>query len=412
MQLRPLSGRIANVVIGIAMTALALLLGRDSATQGWPPLDPTGYALIVLVNLPALVRTRFPVAVFAVTQTGFVVYVCLGYWPVVNSLATLLATFTLASLRPARISAPGAVITGLTWLGAGLLDEVRGDHGSLAAAAGQAVVFPAVLWWFGTLARKTTELTRELAAEQEQRALREIAAERSRIARELHDVVAHHMAVISVQAGLARFVFDSDPATARGALDTIADTGAEALDEMRRMLALLRESDEPGAPERPMPGLQRLADLLARVRAGGTPVELTVRGTARPLGPGADLCAYRVIQESLTNVLKHAPGAAARIDVHYEPKALTVEITDDGEGAVPAGVPAGSGHGLIGMRERAKLYGGRVDTGPREDGRGFAVRLTLPLSARSGAPSAADRRDGADGVGPGGGRLPPSGPEG
>ncbi|MFC8587075.1 hypothetical protein ACFUGD_21390 [Streptomyces sp. NPDC057217] len=122
MKLRPPRSPLVNALMGIAMTGLALLLGQDAAAQRWPVLDPVAYALILVVNLPAVVRTRFPVAVFVLAQSGFAVYVSLGYWPVVNSLATLLATYTLASERPARISVPGAAITGLTWLGAGLLD--------------------------------------------------------------------------------------------------------------------------------------------------------------------------------------------------------------------------------------------------------------------------------------------------
>ncbi|WP_063885316.1 MULTISPECIES: sensor histidine kinase [unclassified Streptomyces] len=409
MKPRPPRGPLANVLIGVAMTGLALLLGQDATAQGWPALDAPACALVVVVNLPAVVRTRFPVAVFLLAQSGFAVYVSLGYWPVVNSLATLLATYTLASERPARISVPGAALTGLTWLGAGVLNEAYGWHrGSLTAAAGQAVVFPAVLWWFGALSRKATELTRALAAEQEERALREVAYERGRIARELHDVVAHHMAVISVQSGLARFVFDSDPATARAALDTIADTGTEALDELRRMLTLLREGTDPRAPDRPMPGLARLGELVARVGAGGTPVALTVEGVPRPIGSGADLCAYRVVQESLTNVLKHAPGAATEVVVRYGSRHLEVDVTNEGGRTIPAHMPAGTGHGLIGMRERAKLYGGRIDIGPRDEGDGFAVRLTLPLTAQAGAPPATGRRGGP---GPDD-RLPPAVREG
>lgn len=409
MKLRPLRGPLVNALIGVAMTGLALLLGQDATAEDWPALDPSAYALVVVVNLPAMVRTRFPVAVFVLAQSGFAVYAALGYWPVVNSLATLLATYTLASERPARISVPGAAVTGLTWLGAGLLNELYGWHdGSLASAAGQAVVFPAVLWWFGALSRRTTELTRALALEQEERARREVAYERGRIARELHDVVAHHMAVISVQSGLARFVFDSDPATARAALDTIADTGTEALDELRRMLTLLREGTDPRAPDRPMPGLARLDELAARVGAGGTPVALTVEGVPRPIGSGADLCAYRVVQESLTNVLKHAPGAATEVVVRYGPRYLEVAVTNEGGRTIPAHLPTGTGHGLIGMRERAKLYGGRIDIGPRDDGDGFAVRLTLPLTARAGALPATGRRGGPDPDD----RLPPAPREG
>jgi signal transduction histidine kinase len=153
------------------------------------------------------------------------------------------------------------------------------------------------------------------------------------------------------------------------------------------MLQVLREEDlagtgggGDGAPAAPMPGLDRVEDLVRRVRAGGVPVELRVEGEPRPLAPGVDLCAYRVVQEALTNVLKHARHAEAVVEVRYLPQHVTVSVTDDGEGVIPDRVAGGGGHGLLGMRERAKLYGGTISIGPRNEG-GFAVRLTLPTSA-------------------------------
>lgn len=292
----------------------------------------------------------------------------------------MLAVYTLASTSPARLSLSYGALTGGLWIYAGALSH----SDSMPSVVGQAVVFFAVLWRFGYTVRRSAELSRRLHAEQAERARRQVVEERGRIARELHDVVAHHMSVISVQAGLAGFVFSSDPPTARGALDTISAAAREALDELRRMLQVLRHEDTEaeGAPAAPMPGLARLGDVAERVRAGGVPVELRVEGEPRPLAPGVELCAYRVVQEALTNVLKHARGASAHVELCYQEHQVRVSVPNDGTGREPDRVRVRGGHGLIGMRERAKLYGGTIDIGPGSEG-GFAVRLTLPTSARA-----------------------------
>ncbi|GGW30365.1 ATPase [Streptomyces lucensis JCM 4490] len=376
--MRPRSPRpiVVDTLIACAMTAVAVLLGRESRSQGWPEPDARAYALVALAHLPVALRGRRPVAVFAAVEAAAAVYVTLGYWPVVCTFGSMLALYTVASVRPVRTALVCAACMSALWVYAGVVSHSP----SMASVLGQALLYCSVLVWFGHLARRSAELTRRLREEQAERARRAVAEERGRIARELHDVVAHHMSVISVQAGLARFVFDSDPAKARGALGTIGDTSGEALEELRRMLQVLREED-PEAPRRaPMPTLARLGELLGRVRAGGLPVDLAVEGAERPLPPGVELCAYRVVQEALTNVLKHAGPARARVELRYGAHELTVRVTDDGEGVPPAAVPRGGGHGLIGMRERARLYGGTIAVGPRP-GRGYEVRLTLPTSA-------------------------------
>jgi signal transduction histidine kinase len=382
---RPL---VVDAVIALGMCAVALLLGRESAAQGWPALDARAHGLVALAQLPVALRGRWPLGVFAVVQSTSLAYASLGYWPVVCTFGPMLALYTVASVRPARVAVGCAAVLAAAWVYAGAVTE-GSDMGSVT---GQAVLYSAVLVWFGTLARRSGELTRRLRAEQAERARRAVAEERGRIARELHDVVAHHMSVVSVQAGLARFVFDADPATARAALTTIADTSGEALEELRRMLQVLRDPDPDSPESAPMPTLDRLGDLVERVRAGGVPVDLVVHGTPRPFAPGTELCAYRVVQEALTNVLKHARTARARVELHYRQHELHIAVTDDGKGAHSrqaasrargvdsAEVPAGAGHGLIGMWERAKLYGGTLSAGPDAEG-GFAVRLTLPASA-------------------------------
>ncbi|MFF1715487.1 sensor histidine kinase [Streptomyces sp. NPDC058268] len=376
MRMRPL---VADTSIAVALTTVAVLLGQESAKQGWPELDVRGYVLVALVNVPIVARSRAPLTVLTVVYLAWIAYVTVGYWPVVNTFGPMLAVYTVASLKPPRVSLPCAALMSAVWIYAGAISE----GATMASVTGQAIGFPLVIWRFGHVARRSAELARQLKREQDERARREVAEERGRIARELHDVVAHHMSVISVQAGLAKFVFTSDPATAHAALSTISGTSGEALEELRRMLRVLRAREEgDGAPDAPMPGLARLGEMVERVRAGGVAVELRVEGTPRQLAPGVELCAYRVVQEALTNVLRHARGAGALVELRYQPHHVTVSVTNDGEGVIPDRVGTGSGHGLIGMRERAKLYGGTISIGPRSEG-GFAVRLTLPTSAQA-----------------------------
>jgi signal transduction histidine kinase len=377
MRMRTPRPLVADTLIALVMVWVAVRLGQESVAQGWPELDVCAYALLALAHLPVALRRKAPLAVFAAVQLAGLAYISLGFWPVVSAFGSMLALYTVASAYPARIAVGCAGVMIAKWVYVGVIS----DSLSAGLVMGQALLFNTVLVWSGALARRSRELAQQLRAEQADRIRREVAAERGRIARELHDVVAHHMAVISVQAGLARFVLDSDVTTARGALASIENTSGEALEELRRMLRVLREHDLGGAePAAPMPNLARLDDLLDRVRAGGVPVELSVQGTVRPLAPGVELCAYRVVQEALTNVLKHTRHAGAQVRLDYLRHELKVTVTDGGEGVFSDRAPEGGGHGLMGMRERAKLYGGTISVGPRAEG-GFAVRLTLPTVA-------------------------------
>ncbi|MFD0053528.1 sensor histidine kinase [Streptomyces sp. NPDC127168] len=376
MRLHPLA---ADGLIAAALTTVAVLLGTEAVAQGWPALDPRAWSLVALLTLPLALRTRAPVTVCLAVHVCWALYVTLGYWPVVGSFGPMLALYTVASLRPTRTAAACAALLAGVWVYAGVVAGAE----AMASVVGQAVGFPLVLWRFGYVARRTADLTRRLRAEQADRARREVAEERVRIARELHDVVAHHIAVINVQAGLARFVFHSDARTARTALDTVEGASGEALAELRRMLGLLRAEGVQGADGAPAPGLGQLDEMVTRVRAGGVRVELRTTGVPRPLPSGMQLCVYRVVQEALTNVLKHAPGADATVELAYRTGEVTVTVTDDGrtagprEGADSDTIAERGGHGLIGMRERAKLYGGTIVVGPRGEG-GFGVLLTLP----------------------------------
>ncbi|WP_404952685.1 sensor histidine kinase [Streptomyces sp. 147326] len=249
----------------------------------------------------------------------------------------------------------------------------------------------------------TAELTFQLRRQQEENARRALTEERVRIARELHDVVAHHMSVISLQAGVASYVFPTNPELSRQALDTIAGASREALEEMRRMLVLLRVGQE-GLPEgsvdpddaddaledggayAPAPGLGLLDPLLERVRGAGVRATMEVVGSPTPLPQGMALCVYRVIQEALTNVLKHAGPTRADVTIRYETRTIEVCVVDEGIGGLPPNTSMTPGHGLIGMVERAKIYGGTVTAGPRALG-GFEVRLVLPAPATGDRPT-------------------------
>jgi signal transduction histidine kinase len=368
---------VVDTLIALIVVSVAVRRGQDSDAVGWPDLDARAYGLLMLAHLPLVLRSRAPIAVFGAVLGASVVYISLGYWPVISTFGTMLALYTVTSLRSARQAVGCGAAMVAVWVYSGVIVN---DVLDPVLAVAQAMLYCAVVLWFGTLARRTRESAQRLRVEQAERARREVAEERGRIARELHDVVAHHMAVVSVQAGLARFVFDSNAATALGALRTIEDASGEALEELRRMLQILRQQDQGDDDSAgPMPTLGDLADLVDRIRAGGVPVELSIEGTVRPLAPGVELCAYRVIQEALTNVLKHTGQANARVQVQYREHELLVTVMDDGKGTIGGSIAEG-GHGLLGMRERARIYGGSISAGPRAEG-GFAVCLKLPTSA-------------------------------
>jgi len=238
---------------------------------------------------------------------------------------------------------------------------------------------PVVIGWLlGAYLRELRERARRAEREREERAAAAVVSERARIARELHDIVSHNVSVMVVQAEAAEEMLERDkPDRARAPVRKIEETGRAALTDMRRLLGVLREGDARPALN-PQPGIANLELLLAKVREAGLPVELEVQGTPVPLSPGVDLSAYRIVQEALTNALKYAGRARARVLVRFMPGALELEVTDDGAGA--DGVGGGGGQGLVGMRERVALFGGELEAGPRLEG-GYRVYARLPLGA-------------------------------
>jgi signal transduction histidine kinase len=237
-------------------------------------------------------------------------------------------------------------------------------------------------WAAGWLVRQRAAQARRAVAESGELARAAVGEERTRIARELHDVVAHSVSIIAVQAGAAEELLEREPERARAHLASVRRTAREAMSEMRRVLEVLR-TDEPRYA--PQPGLARLPELLEDVRAAQVAVEFVEQGERPHLAPGLDLVVFRVIQESLTNVRKHAVGASARVWLRYAPKRLELEVTNTAAsaGVDPAPGLNGAGHGLIGMRERVLLFGGSFEAAPSSDG-SFRVRATLPLEEVSG----------------------------
>ncbi|NRN71444.1 Two-component sensor histidine kinase [Kibdelosporangium sp. 4NS15] len=365
-----------DVAIAVAMVAIAWLVGRQYSPQSWGT-DPVAYGLTALIFLPFAVRRRAPVLVLAVSNSALVVFLAFDHNQVaLNFWGPVLLLYTVASLRPPRITALCTVTVVPVLLWAALVSNL-----AWYIAVAEAVVIPLTAWMMGNVGRELdlrnrqlAVLTEQLRIEQELRTERAVTEERVRIARELHDVVAHHMSVIAVQTGLAGYVFDDDPPTARAAVNTIAATSREALGEMRRLLMLLRTDDDPGDTAL---SLAHLPELASRMHATGLPVTLDMNpADIEQLPSGLQLCAYRVVQEALTNVIKHAGLAATNVQVRREADRLTVRITN--ERGTPSGDGSGTGHGLKNMRERAALYSGILSAGQQADG-GFVVELTLPI---------------------------------
>jgi signal transduction histidine kinase len=289
----------------------------------------------------------------------------------------IVAIYSVAAYVPARRAIAGLLFV-LGVFGVGMVIEGKPED----------ILFVGVIcggvWGTGRLAyarQETADAMADRAAiaerEREERARAAVAEERARIARELHDVVAHSISVMVVQAGAERRALgDERPETAE-VLATIEQTGRGTLAEMRRLLGMLRRSDDE-IELAPQPSMEHIDRLVEQVREAGLPVALDIEGDRVPLAAGVDLSAYRIVQEALTNALKHAGPASARVTVRYGRDDLELEIVDDGSG--PAnGNGDGSGHGLIGMRERVHLFGGNVAAGARREG-GYAVRARLPIA--------------------------------
>jgi signal transduction histidine kinase len=341
-----------------------------------------GCGLVLLHTLPLAARRRFPLAVLAASVASGVAFVALDLAPDILWVAIPVAVYSVAAygdrwvaLAGLAVAEAGLAVVQLTPGRTGVNTWV-GNMGFLAAA-----------WLLGHFVGvrrlyvlQLEERTAELEQAREELARRAVVEERLRLARELHDVVAHAMSVIAVQSGVGAHVANTQPKEAAKALTAIEATSRAALEELRRLLGVLRQADEPQGDLAPVPGLADLEGLLAELAKAGLAVKLRVNGTRPPVPAGVDLSAYRIVQEALTNVVKHAGSARAQVMVGYGDQDIRVEVIDDGNAVTSVSDGrVGTGHGLIGMRERVQAFGGDLEVGPRPGG-GFRVAARLPLA--------------------------------
>nr|WP_245771536.1 sensor histidine kinase [Actinacidiphila guanduensis] len=344
-------------------------------------LGPFAYVLLLAGPAMLLLRRRHPVAVTAGIGAATLLYTVLGYpyGPVFGSLVVAFFSAVAAGHRKAALTVAALVFAGHTLVGTWLYRWLppSGDHGvSWTQVSGVGAWLLAVLAAAELYRVRREQMERE-RRERAEAARRRADEERLRIARELHDVLAHSISVINVQAGVALALMDERPEQARTALTTIKAASKEALGEVRQVLGTLRAPGE--APRSPAPGLDRLPELVQQATAAGLAVEVTVDGRRAGLPPGTDLAAFRIVQEALTNIVRHSGSRTARVRLSYAPGSVEVLVDDDGPAV--AGGESGGGNGLVGMRERATALGGTLDAGTRPDG-GFRIRAVLPRAAR------------------------------
>jgi signal transduction histidine kinase len=381
-----------------AATAVTLLTMLTAVTlrEGEARVpDATLLTFTLLAWLPQLVRTRWPRAVLAAVTLVETLHLVLVPWvdPDLSSpvpvatyqpvpLGTMVAVYTLAVRGPRLVAwTAGAVATLQLFIASLLARPLELINTDLVMA--QLVILATGL---GALVAGRRERVAQTVREREAEMHAAVAEERLRIARELHDVLAHNLTLVNAQAGVAGYLLQTDPDAAAAALTDITRHTARAIDELRATVGLLRQAGPDGtdatsaADLRPMPDLSQLDALVAEFRRTGMAVEAAHTGAARALGAATELAVYRIVQEALTNAAKHAPGAAATVSLHWTDDELTVRVENGRSTASPGPHPPGTGHGIIGMRERTRAVGGHLDAGSAADG-GFVVAATLPIRA-------------------------------
>jgi len=383
-----------DVALALFITVMQVqgTVARVAAEGALRPLSDVGnlgFALLVVSGLALAVRRRWPVAVFVTVALASLVYYGFDFPDGPGWLAVFFSLYSLAAYGDGRrslaIAGAGIAVLAVGWLVAGADVEPRAAIGwvffrigaaVMSAALGESVRSRRVI---AVEAQKRAELA-ERTREEEARA--RVDAERLRIAREVHDTVAHAIAIINVQAGVTAHVLDKRPEQARDALKTIEQTSSRALREMRAILGVLRDGDDDRAP---YPGLEQIGELAAKARAAGLDVTLEATAPAAPLPSAVGSAAYRILQESITNVIRHAGPTRVRVALRPGTDVLEIRVTDEGRGAGSGHAPdarevtaAGPGRGILGMRERCRLLGGDLHASPTPEG-GFEVTARLPL---------------------------------
>jgi signal transduction histidine kinase len=373
---------IADALLAAAVTVMVLVdLASPTDAVGVRPTDALAVVLSLLQTLPLAFRRRAPLPSFILILLGVSLYYPLGYEVTDGTLATFVGVYTVAAYegRPKSLVGLGLLALGMTWY---WLTRAEPFDPTTPVWIG---ILGLLSWGLGEFVRTRRAYTAEVEALAERldraRALEARQAawqERARLARELHDVIGHTVNVMVIQAGAGRRTLASDRGQTERAFQTIESIGREALDELDRLLGILRtEEDEPDLP--PQPGLGELRALAGRVEDAGLPVEITIEGDQVPLPRSLDQSAYRIIQEALTNALRHAGGTIAHVAVRYRKDQLELEVANDGRENRRPRNHQGGGRGLIGIRERVALFGGELEAGPRAGG-GFVVRCRFPLT--------------------------------
>ncbi|MFB4303122.1 sensor histidine kinase [Actinomadura sp. NTSP31] len=364
-----------------AVFAVPVLLMTVLEPISEPPDSLVAWFLAIGLLAPLVLRRTRPRTAYAAVALVALLQVVVNQVPMAPDLGILMCMYTLA----AGSSLWWGIAAGLvTEMGAGILAfRYASGFRDQLASWWMVSVCVAGVWLLGLYMRtrraylaSLEERAARLERERDTEVQMAMAGERARIARELHDVVAHNVSVIVVQSDGASFAIESDPGRAKRAMETISSTGRQALAEMRRMLGVLRESDTGGSYA-PQPGVAQLSELVGQLRSSGLPVSLEIDGVPVEMSEGRQLTVFRIVQEALTNTLKHGGAkVTAKVGLHYFDDAVEIEVSDDGRGA--AAISDGRGHGLVGMRERVAVYGGDVEAGPRPGG-GFTVRARIPI---------------------------------
>ena len=372
---------VADALLGCGLALLMLGAGfaADVRAEGFKEPSWVWVLLTLVETLPLALRRRHSVAVFWVVGGVTILNSALDY--ATPGFGPLVATYTVAAGAGRRTSLS---LLGIALVGAATSEYLGPGPHRIGGAIGTTIMF-LTAWALGdnlqsrrSYVAGLEERAERLERDREDSARRAVADERTRIARELHDVVAHHVSVMVVQAGGARRVLAKHPDQAGDAIATVEATGRQARSERRAMLAALRDDGQDGAGRAPQPGAATVPVLVDQVRAAGLPIAFEVRGEQVALTPGVDAALYRIVQEALTNVLKHGgPVVRAEVAITYEPDAVRIAVVDDGRGAAAPQSEAG-GHGLIGMRERVAFLGGTFRAGPRS-GPGWTVAVSIPF---------------------------------